>query len=774
MGVTVSRHGQPSDDASTNNSINGVLMPKSGQLKKPANTGAFMGELVLPLMAVRLHSVQSRQSSIIINNTMEDDLSSTSSPSPNKLRKRLKSSLSESRLPVIAVPKRRDIDDSEADDDSIDSFRISRQSSQFKPITKSNSVDSLPSRSRSVSPTNSRNAEWRINYSSGTDESDNEEDDEKVFREDYLLDNMNLPQSLPSPSTLAFKRLNNSNGSPNRKPFANLLHLDKEEDTLLDLRRNSSPSSPILVNLPWCRTNGNQRRHSNANRFSPLSVGSSSPDSETFSDYNRSPQNSRSPINFDSNSPLSPYSPLKLVANEVRNRSINMSRSPPSSVAEMLEKRMKSTSISIPTRKDFNEVSKAEIGVDDKGRKTLNQYSITRFLGKGQYGKVKLCSVLHSDDLVAIKIIDKSILKDARKTGLPFKMELHAVKQEVAILKALDHPNIVKLKEVIDDPENYKIYLVFEYIDGGELIEVKMDGSVESEPMEEEKASNYFKQLLNGLEYLHHNQIVHRDIKPSNLLVTRDGLLKISDFGVSRLFSGNDDSYLESQGTPAFLPPEACGAGGVIQGRSADIWAAGVTLYAMIFGQVPFKGEGIGPGKLFSLYQSIMHDSVQLPFDVSPELKDLFRLIFAKDPANRISLQDLQIHPWVINEQLPIGDRPRRNSFLPDVEKEEQKKREMEIQRVTNRATVVVTDSDVQNAIREEANYKLVDKFAMLVRLKGKMAEKRRKMKLKGENSSSPSSSPDSSIFNSSSDDETSPPIYSSSKPREFRSISAT
>ena len=110
--------------------------------------------------------------------------------------------------------------------------------------------------------------------------------------------------------------------------------------------------------------------------------------------------------------------------------------------------------------------------------------------------------------------------------------------REIAIMKKLDHPNIVRLHEVLDSPVDNKIYMVIEHVDGGPV----MDDKEEQEPLTEEKARDIFRQLIKGLEYLHYHGIIHRDIKPSNLLLTRTGLLKISDFGISAICEPADDT----------------------------------------------------------------------------------------------------------------------------------------------------------------------------------------------------------------------------------------
>ena len=120
-------------------------------------------------------------------------------------------------------------------------------------------------------------------------------------------------------------------------------------------------------------------------------------------------------------------------------------------------------------------------------------------------------------------------------------------------MKKLDHPNVVKLVEVLDDPEDDNLYMAFEYLEGGEVV----DEIPTENPLEERSAWLAFRDVVLGLEYLHYQKIIHRDIKPSNLLRDRDGLVKIADLGVSDEFHGADAFLTNTAGTPAFTPPES-------------------------------------------------------------------------------------------------------------------------------------------------------------------------------------------------------------------------
>jgi [calcium/calmodulin-dependent protein kinase] kinase len=365
---------------------------------------------------------------------------------------------------------------------------------------------------------------------------------------------------------------------------------------------------------------------------------------------------------------------------------------------------------------------KATTGIDNQGNKRINQYIVIRTLGKGSYGKVKLCRNVETKELRAIKVITKSNLKPMKKFHGPRSRqacepvdEVDAVKQELAILKKLNHPNIVRLFEVIDDPQEDKIYLVFEYVERGEMMSLTIsNGEITGDSMEEVVAKGYFRQLLSALEYLHCNKVLHRDIKPANCLITRDGDLKLSDFGVSKFIhrkKNNESNYditlMDSSGTPAFTPPEACRKGG-FSGRPADIWTAGVTLYLMVFGITPFNGQGTGPAMIFSLYRSIQEDDLQIPMEpeISSNLKNLLCRLLNKDPEKRITLNELLEHPWVVDDDF---DEESDDLCLTSRSSSSMSSRQFREARMTHNSNIVtVTSHDVDDAIlpiRESPRY---------------------------------------------------------------------
>ncbi|XP_029565451.1 calcium/calmodulin-dependent protein kinase kinase 2 isoform X2 [Salmo trutta] len=298
----------------------------------------------------------------------------------------------------------------------------------------------------------------------------------------------------------------------------------------------------------------------------------------------------------------------------------------------------------------------------------LNQYKLKDEIGKGSYGVVKLAYNEDDNTYYAMKVLSKKRLM--RQAGFPRrppprgakaapegppqpKGPLERVYQEIAILKKLDHPNVVKLVEVLDDPGEDHLYMVFELVKQGAV----MEEMPTDKPLNKDQARFYFQDLLRGIEFLHYQRIIHRDIKPSNLLVGEDGHIKIADFGVSNQFEGEDALLTSTVGTPAFLAPETLSETRKnFSGKALDIWAMGVTLYCFVFGVCPFMDE-----RILSLHQKIKTQPVELPehADISDDLKDLLLKMLDKNPESRISIPQIKVHPWVTRhgaEPLPLED----------------------------------------------------------------------------------------------------------------------
>nr|GEZ21293.1 serine/threonine-protein kinase GRIK2 isoform X1 [Tanacetum cinerariifolium] len=207
----------------------------------------------------------------------------------------------------------------------------------------------------------------------------------------------------------------------------------------------------------------------------------------------------------------------------------------------------------------------------------------------------------------------------------PSETAMTDVLREVLIMKMLDHPNIVNLVEVIDDPNTDNFYMVLEYVKGQWVFE----GAGPPGGLGETVARSYLRDVVSGLMYLHSHNIVHGDIKPDNLLVSATGTVKIGDFSVSQVFEDENDELRRSPGTPVFTAPECC-LGQNYHGKTADIWAVGVTLYCMIFGQYPFLGDTLQDtyDKVSKFH--IVNNTLLLPEDMNPLLKNLIEGLLCK------------------------------------------------------------------------------------------------------------------------------------------------
>nr|VDD20479.1 unnamed protein product [Brassica oleracea] len=279
-------------------------------------------------------------------------------------------------------------------------------------------------------------------------------------------------------------------------------------------------------------------------------------------------------------------------------------------------------------------------GEDEDGNKMINEYVRVCKIGSGSYGKVVLYRSSVDGLSYAIKAFHKSQLLRLRVA--PSETAMSDVLREVMIMKILEHPNIVNLIEVIDDPETDHFYMVLEYIDGKWVY----DGSGPPGALGEKTARKYLRDIVTGLMYLHVHNVIHGDIKPDNLMVTSSGTVKIGDFSVSQVFKDDDDQLRRSPGTPVFTAPECCLVSGITySGRAADTWAVGVTLYYMILGQYPFLAD-----TLQDTYDKIVNNPLILPDGLDPLLRDLMEGLLCKNPSERMTLKTVSEHPWFLGE----------------------------------------------------------------------------------------------------------------------------
>ena len=255
-------------------------------------------------------------------------------------------------------------------------------------------------------------------------------------------------------------------------------------------------------------------------------------------------------------------------------------------------------------------------------------YKYGRLLGKGAFGKVNLSLHVLTGRLVAIKSINKTRLTSERQKS--------KITQETNIMKNLSHSNYVV--KVFETYETHKhICIVMEYICAGDLLSYIRKRS----KLSETTAKYIFKQIVLGLQYIHSKGIVHRDIKLDNILIDLDNNIKICDFGVSKKIR-KGESMTEQCGTPAYIAPEILKNKGY-EGFTVDIWSAGVVLYAMLSGIVPFKGKN-----LQELQELIMEGKYKPISEISKEANHLIKCLLEVDPKKRITIQNILNHPWMI------------------------------------------------------------------------------------------------------------------------------
>eukprot|EP00947_MAST-08B_sp_MAST-8B-sp1_P003806 g3806.t1 len=326
-------------------------------------------------------------------------------------------------------------------------------------------------------------------------------------------------------------------------------------------------------------------------------------------------------------------------------------------------------------------ISSAAGGSVDEGE-AVNQFTVEAELGRGAFATVHLC--LRDDGKhFAIKEFHKSLLKRKRnfrrvKGKVQVTSNMDYVKREVALVKKLNHPNVVRCYQVIDDPASDKLYMVMEFVSLGQVVywqpaESRYGRKGTDDPIPQTTARDYFRDVILGLEYLHQSNIAHRDLKPENLLVSQDGRCKITDFGVSKMFDeGSSGMVTDTEGTHAYFSPESC-SGKEYSAYLDDVWALGVCLYAMVVGELPFFHREVSI--LFDIIENEAYKP--LPADMSPAFSALIAGILEKNPSKRLTMAQLQENEWV-NERhahrlsdhkshaaIKISDEDMANAFTP-------------------------------------------------------------------------------------------------------------
>ncbi|KAF2758762.1 Pkinase-domain-containing protein [Pseudovirgaria hyperparasitica] len=324
-------------------------------------------------------------------------------------------------------------------------------------------------------------------------------------------------------------------------------------------------------------------------------------------------------------------------------------------------------------------------GVDDGGRggarrqdhsKSDRRSKETRFgdyilgqtLGEGEFGKVKMGWKKEGGVQVAIKLIRRDAL-GTNPSRLP------KIYREISILRGLQHPNIVRLHEMVETERH--IGIILEYASGGELF----DYILTHRYLKDNAARRLFAQLVSGVGYLHKRGIVHRDLKLENLMLDRNRNIIITDFGFANTFNPTEDlgdeieynlsnrdfvkkmglEQLRTDGTrrgdlmqtscgsPCYAAPELVVSDSLYTGRKVDVWSCGVILYAMLAGYLPFDDDPANPegDNINLLYKYIVSTPLTFPEYVTPHARDLLKRILVPDPRKRADLFEVARHSWL-------------------------------------------------------------------------------------------------------------------------------
>uniref|UniRef100_A0A8C0JCB3 Checkpoint kinase 2 n=1 Tax=Chelonoidis abingdonii TaxID=106734 RepID=A0A8C0JCB3_CHEAB len=290
----------------------------------------------------------------------------------------------------------------------------------------------------------------------------------------------------------------------------------------------------------------------------------------------------------------------------------------------------------------------SDLMVDDQSaypRELREKYIMSKTLGSGACGEVKLAFERTTCNKVAVKIINKRrfITSAVRDTDPAFN-----VNTEIEILKKINHPCLIKIKNFFD-AEDY--YIVLELMEGGELY----DRVSRSTRMKEATCKLYFYQMLLAVKYLHENGIIHRDLKPENVLLSSSEetcLIKITDFGQSKIL-GESSLMKTLCGTPTYLAPEVLSSLGTAgYSRAVDCWSLGVILFVCLCGYPPFNEQNT---QLSLKDQITRGEYTFIPREwkhVSDMALDLVKKLLVVDPNKRLTTEKALEHPWLQDESM--------------------------------------------------------------------------------------------------------------------------
>jgi len=270
-------------------------------------------------------------------------------------------------------------------------------------------------------------------------------------------------------------------------------------------------------------------------------------------------------------------------------------------------------------------------------------------IGKGSFGKVLQVRKKDNGKIYAMKILNKKNIME--------RNEVDHAKTEKSVLQKLIHPFLVNLHYSFQSPD--KLYFVMDYVNGGELFFHLQ----KSRRFDEERTRFYCAEICCGIEYLHQNGVLYRDLKPENLLLTGDGHICMTDFGIAKegLLS-DDDRTATFCGTPEYLAPEILEGGGY--GKGVDWWSFGTLMFEMLTGLPPFYSQDVQ-----QMYSKIMTAKVKYPEHISENAKDLLQKLLVRDPEKRLTdPEQIKAHPWFsVIDWDRLVDKQITPPFIPPV-----------------------------------------------------------------------------------------------------------
>ncbi|KAF8906289.1 kinase-like domain-containing protein [Gymnopilus junonius] len=272
--------------------------------------------------------------------------------------------------------------------------------------------------------------------------------------------------------------------------------------------------------------------------------------------------------------------------------------------------------------------------------KPPTHFQLGNCIGRGQFGSVYRALNLNTGQMVAVKRIRLEGLKEEEVTQLM---------REVDLVKSLSHPSIVKYEGMARDDDTLSI--VLEYAENGSLGQtLKSFGK-----LNEKLVASYVVKILEGLHYLHTSDVVHCDLKAANILTTKNGNVKLSDFGVSLNLRAMEREIKDVAGTPNWMAPEVIELKGA--STKSDIWSLGCTVIELLTGRPPYAEIGNSMSVMFRIVEDEMPP---LPEECSELLKDFLEQCFHKDPTKRPSAELLCEHPWLKNNWVALKElRPQ-------------------------------------------------------------------------------------------------------------------